>query len=426
MQKVNRESLDRAVERFSQVLYSYFLRNLTKNDNAVYPGLSSNDIDFEAVITALQKIGGTVPTPHPSEHTLFLCSDGRWREADPERYYLTSSGSWTLANFNDFFLKGDGTWAKIDIPVVEDVVDPKAVYVYLYNGNTLHFSNVPIKDHSPNILTEEYYLEAQSDIQNAERVPWVHQKQNITKVTSELNLIPTRGIGYWFYDCSNLTDISQLYKWNVSGLISMYNTFGFDAKITDWSGLRRWNTRRVTNMVGTFRGCTGLSTLAYFETWDVSKVKGMTWLFSRTNISDLSPIANWNISSVYNLGNMFSDCVKITTLDPLINWSPTPGAMSEMFNGCAGLRSIAGLRNFKVHNVETFNGLFRNCINLQSVAGIANWDTKSIDYIGYMFYNCSKVDTFEVLNNWTIKNNEHHQNTFYGTTGKLPSWAQDW
>lgn len=101
-------------------------------------------------------------------------------------------------------------------------------------------------------VIKSYYLEGVSNILAPKKVPWHDKRKEVKRLTCEYNFTPTKGIGYWFYNMPNLTDISSLYMWDTTDLVSLYNTFGYDTEIKDWLPLRTWKTTSLTNMIGTF------------------------------------------------------------------------------------------------------------------------------------------------------------------------------
>ena len=51
-----------------------------------------------------------------------------------------------------------------------------------------------------------------------------------------------------------------------------------------------------------------------------------------TNLTDISPLQNWNISNVKHIWGMFKHCEKLTDISPLYNWDTSQVKdMSLMF-----------------------------------------------------------------------------------------------
>ena len=95
------------------------------------------------------------------------------------------------------------------------------------------------------------------------------------------------------------------------------------------------------------------------------------------------------------MGNMFSNCYELTTLDlPNFNTSKV-SSMYNMFNGCYNLTSL-DISNFDTSNVIDMRGMFDNCYNLTTIKGVI--DMKSCEYYENMFHNCSKLKGVKIKN----------------------------
>jgi hypothetical protein len=89
-------------------------------------------------------------------------------------------------------------------------------------------------------------------------------------------------MNYMFYYARSLSDISGLANWDTHSVQSMSTMFGYTA-IEDVDALRTggpngdqpnvWNTGAVTNMSYMFSSASSLSDLSAIANWDVSKVK---------------------------------------------------------------------------------------------------------------------------------------------------------
>ena len=89
--------------------------------------------------------------------------------------------------------------------------------------------------------------------------------------------------------------------------------------LSDLSALANWNVSHVTDMNSLFSGCKSLSNLSGLADWDVSRVTRMSYLFSNcTSLSDVSAIAHWNLSSIPNGSfywyRMFDNCGNLTRI----------------------------------------------------------------------------------------------------------------
>lgn len=314
---------------------------------------------------------GLVPAAKLTDISRFLSINGTWEDPSIYLKFLSEYG-WILGNQEDLFLRGDGLWAKMDIED-ENNEQTEGVFVYYYNGDTLHFSNTKIEEHGNNQVLQEFYLSKDSNILVAEQVPWRNYSNQIKTITSEDNFIPSLGIGYWFFNFYNLDNIQDLSKWDTSHVISFYNTFGYCAKISDWSWIANWKTDSLLFLIGTFAGCIALNDLNFLRHWNTSHIIAMTHAFEQTTFIDLTPLSLWDVSSVINFGSIFKECLKITDLTP-----------------------------------------------------IANWQTTKCIYLDYAFYGDYDIKDFAVLNNWNVEKCTNHANAFKNTNAQRPSWGIDW
>ena len=76
--------------------------------------------------------------------------------------------------------------------------------------------------------------------------------------------------------------------------------------ITNIDGLADWDVSRVRNMDNMFYGATHLMNINGASNWNVSAVTDMNQMFSgASKIASLSPLNNWNVSNIANKREMF-------------------------------------------------------------------------------------------------------------------------
>ena len=100
-----------------------------------------------------------------------------------------------------------------------------------------------------------------------------------------------KDISYW--DVSNVTDMSDLFKSN-SGI----NLFNYN--------ISNWNVSNVTDMSNMFYGCIDFN--QYIGSWNVSKVTNMSNMFYDCHSFKGSNLHYWDVSNVSNMKNMFYEC----------------------------------------------------------------------------------------------------------------------
>lgn len=133
------------------------------------------------------------------------------------------------------------------------------------------------------------------------------------------------------------------------------------------------NNLKVRSIGSWFKGCSRLSSIDMSNV-DFSECMDMSAAFKEcTNITSITFSDTINISKVNNMGNMFSGCSSLITLD---------------------------LSNLDVRKVTTFESMCEGCTNLQTVTGIETWTTTNTK-ISKMFYNCSSLTSDIDMHNIT-------------------------
>ena len=168
---------------------------------------------------------------------------------------------------------------------------------------------------------------------------WYDHRESITDVVfdaSFANCTTLTSTAFWFYECDNLTTVTDISNLKTDNVTSMAYMFYGCSSLTslDVSG---FNTENVTNMEGMFANCSGLAEL------------------------DLTV---FNTGNVTNMGNMFSGCQDLTTIYAGNGWSTanvTGG--NGMFNDCSSIIGGAGTRydvNFTSYTFAHIDGGISN------------------------------------------------------------------
>ena len=164
--------------------------------------------------------------------------------------------------------------------------------------------------------------------------------------------------------------------------------FGGMSNLTNITGMDNLKTDEVTDMGDMFSGCKSLTSLD-LSNFDTSKVTGMSWMFSGCESLTSLDLSNFNISKVTDMSRMFSGCKSLTSLD-LSNFDTQDVTnMEYMFVGCESLTSL-DLSNFDTQNVTNMYFMFMGCKNLTSL-DLSNFDTQNVTDMGYMFFGCERL-----------------------------------
>ena len=199
---------------------------------------------------------------------------------------------------------------------------------------------------------------------------------------------------------------------------------GASAKSEFWSDTYRTNIKNIEfkkSLTGLPSSCTSSN-----KCWDISKSSTQSkkvYAYLTTNSSDSSKydlhilskyrvyapnfssylfssytsliaIAfnnNFYTSKVINMGDMFSNCTSLTSLD-LSNFNTSNvTSMSAMFTMCSSLISL-DLSDFNTSNVKNMQHMFSWCSKLTTL-NLSGFDTSKVENIGSMFHRCTLLTT---------------------------------
>ena len=129
----------------------------------------------------------------------------------------------------------------------------------------------------------------------------------------------------------------------------------------------------------------------------MSNVTDLENLFYGSDITDLTPISNWDVSNVTNFSHICHHCHNLVTLTGLENWNTSSAtSMREAFDTCEALTDISALASWDVSNVTDFGLCFITCSVLSDISALALWDMSSAQSMEQMFYDAG-VTSFASL-----------------------------
>ena len=111
------------------------------------------------------------------------------------------------------------------------------------------------------------------------------------------------------------------------------------------------------------------------------------------NITDFSPLNNWDFSKVTDWRFTFSGCTNLENLSFLNNSSPaSPTRMQEMLLGCTNLTDISALSNWNTANTTDMSKLFYGDTKLVNIDAISNWNTSRVERTISMFEGATNIN----------------------------------
>ena len=108
------------------------------------------------------------------------------------------------------------------------------------------------------------------------------------------------------------------------------------------------------------------------------------------NLRFIKGLKNLNSKYVSDMSNMFYDCSKLTNLDMSGVNTENVKYMNRMFEGCSSLKSL-DLSGFNTSNVTDMYGLFSGCSSLTTIYASERWNTQKVTSGYYMFDECRNL-----------------------------------
>ena len=179
---------------------------------------------------------------------------------------------------------------------------------------------------------------------------------------------------------------------------SLYCFFEGLTELETITGLEYLNTENVTNMGRMFYDCSKLTSLdvSKFNTVNVTNMSGM---FNSCSALTSLDVTNFNTEKVTSMSSMFSGCSKLTSLDVTNFNTANVTNMSSMFSNCVALTSLY-LTNFNTEKVTNMSSMFLACQALTTIYASSKFVTPQVSNSSGMFYNCRKLKGEEVCTNY--------------------------
>lgn len=140
-----------------------------------------------------------------------------------------------------------------------------------------------------------------------------------------------------------------------------------------------------------------------------------------TNPKEVLDVSKFDTSQVTNMGAMFYNCSRLTSLDVSEFDTSQVTDMGHMFSNCNGLTNL-DVSKFDTSQVTNMKAMFQACRKLIEL-NISNFNTSQVTNMSYMFCNCSSLRSIYVSEynettgkGWTTKNVTDSDNMFTGAT----------
>ncbi|WEV46604.1 BspA family leucine-rich repeat surface protein [Bifidobacterium sp. ESL0690] len=256
-----------------------------------------------------------------------------------------------------------------------------------------------------------------------------------------------------FYSTPWLTSTAALKNWDTSKVTDMSNMFS-ETYVSEFTALSSWNLSQVKNMARMFYDARGLKSLGDVKNLKLGSLNDMTEMFALDgDLKDVSVLGTWDTSHVTSMKGLFSGArgyqdespstESLTQLKGVdkINMKSVTDA-SQMFAYNQNLKSIGGIENLQVSNVNKIDSMFcddwaltdldlhawntKNLKNMSDVfamdigiyyghgmtgsekkmpsqltsVDLSGWDTSSAENMSSMFSGCSRLTEIKGIPEW--------------------------
>ena len=226
---------------------------------------------------------------------------------------------------------------------------------------------------------------------------WYDNRTTITKVVFDHSMAECTTImstAFWFYDCSNLTEIVEIENLRTNNVTEMQFMFYGCSGLTSLD-VSNFDTGKVEHMGYMFYNCCGLTSLdvSHFDTKNVRETTSMfAGCYGLTSLD----VSNFDTGNMWEINFMFSNCSGLTSLDVSNFDTGNVENMCAIFYNCFGLKSL-DVSNFNTVNVENMCAIFYNCYGLKSL-DVSNFDTGKVTDMSWMFDKCPSLTSLDVSN----------------------------
>ena len=187
-------------------------------------------------------------------------------------------------------------------------------------------------------------------------------------------------------------------------------------KLETITGLEYLNTENVTNMGSMFNNCSKLTSLDVTK-FNTANVTDMSYMFYNCSKLTSLEVTKFNTAYVTNMTSMFARCSALTSLDVTKFNTANVTDMNSMFYGCDALTSL-DVTNFNTEKVSGMSYMFSGCTNLTSL-DVTKFNTANVSDMSYMFSGCTNLTSLDVTKFNTA--NVTNMNRMFYNCSKLTS-----
>ncbi len=141
------------------------------------------------------------------------------------------------------------------------------------------------------------------------------------------------------------------------------------------------NSKYISNLIS----------INFNDNFNTSNVTDMGNMFSVCSSLTSLDLSSFNTAKVTNMNDMFASCSSLTSLNLSTFDTSNVTDMRYMFDCCSSLTSL-DLSNFNTANVTDMQRMFESCSSLTSL-DLSSFNTANVVNMSQMFRNCSSLTT---------------------------------
>ncbi len=243
-------------------------------------------------------------------------------------------------------------------------------------------------------------------IHMADFLPEAFEPSDSNMISDESSPFPI----YIFFDDTD--DAGIMYVYTEGDRIAAGSSLGWAfnnmSALSDISGLADWDVSQVTELTCAFYGTSSLTDLSALANWDTRNVISFGGTFYYSGITDASVISQWNTSSAASMLYMFARAKSLIVAD-VSGWDTSHVvnmgsmfAVGDSYKGNGQLQEIRGLEKLDVSKVRDMTCMFYGAGNMTHY-DIGGWDVSSVVSFNHMFCDNFRLESLD-LSGWDVSN----------------------
>lgn len=227
---------------------------------------------------------------------------------------------------------------------------------------------------------------------------------NLTDISglSDWDVSNVTNMGYLMWSAEKITNLDALSYWQTSKVQYLDNAFSNTIRLRDISGLKDWDTGSLTTLYSTFYNTPEIRSITPLANWDTKNITNMSWLLGTGGadrneyIGSLSPLKNWDVRKVTEIYGAFYGLTNVSSLDGLQNWQTN--SLQNMGWAFANmgdkLTDISQIANWNLSNITSITRVFSGDYSING-SSLNGWAVPSGATMDYAFYGNDKPSWYQ-------------------------------